>query len=90
MKGKTPSDELQTEAQKHGIFISSSKSGYIETDIFIEYLNHFQKFRTKINGKKCILILDGHSTHLSVQAIEMCQANGIEMVCLPPHSSHRI
>jgi hypothetical protein len=70
--------------------IFCSKSGYIEQEIFISFLDHFQEFRRKEDGKKCILFLDGHGSHLSVEAIEFCMENDIELMCLPPHSSHRI
>lgn len=90
MKGKSPSDDLINEAKDHGMHIASTKTGYIETEVFIEFLNHFEKHRTKIPGQNCILFLDGHSTHVSIEAIEFCRDHGIEMVCLPPHSSHRL
>jgi hypothetical protein len=35
-------------------------------------------------------MLDGHGSHLSVMAIEFCEKNGIEMLCIPPHTSHRL
>jgi hypothetical protein len=73
-----------------GTKIYTSKSGYIDNHIFSEFLSHFQEHRVKIGGKKCILFLDGHSCHLSVQALEYAMANEIELVCLPPHSSHRL
>ena len=70
--------------------ICSTKSGYIDTDVFKNFLIHFQMFRKKVDGKKCILFLDGHGSHCGIEAIEYCIANDIELVCLPPHSSHRI
>jgi hypothetical protein len=39
-------------------------------------------------GGKHVLILDGHSSHLSLSAIELCLNNNITMICLPAHSSH--
>lgn len=70
--------------------LCGSKSAYIDSGLFIEFLKHFNKHRPKIPGKKCLLILDGHSSHLSVESLEFCSENEIELICLPPHSSHRL
>jgi len=74
----------------NGTIIHGSKSGYIDCDIFLSFLRHFDKFRVKVPSKKCLLIVDGHSTHISVDAIEFAMNHGIEMICLPPHTSHRL
>lgn len=38
-----------------------------------------------------MLLLDGHYSHTrNVQIIEMARANHITIVCLPPHSSHKL
>jgi hypothetical protein len=41
-------------------------------------------------GKKAVLFLDGHGSHLSVDAIDFCMMNDIELICLPPRTSHRL
>lgn len=91
-KGKAPSTDLLNSVNEHdtGIYLTATKSGYIETSIFIEFLKHFQKHRVKIDGKRCLLFLDGHSAHLSIEATEFCNEHEIELVCLPPHTSHRL
>jgi hypothetical protein len=37
-----------------------------------------------------LLNLDGHTSHKSLKAINMCPDNGIFMVTLPPHTSNRL
>jgi hypothetical protein len=32
--------------------------------------------------------LDGHSTHVTIKAVETCKNNNIRLICLPAHSSH--
>ena len=34
------------------------------------------------------LIVDGHSSHIDLDTSTFCEANGILLYCLPPHSSH--
>ena len=88
MKGGVVADEI------HQLYPSAkfvnTKSGYIDNEIFISFLHFFQDNRIKIPGKKCLLFLDGHASHLAKDAIEFCIANDIELFCLPPHSSHRL
>ena len=40
--------------------------------------------------EKIFTIFDGHKNHLSLEADEFCIHNDIELICLPPHSSHRL
>lgn len=35
-----------------------------------------------------LLIQDGHSSHMSIEAIEYSKVNGIFILCLPSHTSH--
>jgi hypothetical protein len=85
-KGKAPSDADFPE----NTMLTATKSGYVDRDIFVDFLHHFQRFRAKIDGQKCILIMDGHTSVTSIEAIDFAMKNGIELVCIPPHSSHRL
>ena len=40
--------------------------------------------------KPVILFIDGHSTHMSMDAAEYCSANDIVLYCLLPHATHII
>lgn len=40
--------------------------------------------------KPCLLILDNHGSHLSVQRLHYGKANRIIMLSFPPHCSHRL
>lgn len=65
-----------------------SPSGWMESNQFLDW---FQKILIsegqKLEGKK-LLIYDGHSSHLSLPLIDMAIQNGIELFCLPAHTSH--
>ena len=39
-------------------------------------------------GGKRLLILDGHNPHANLRFCEFCDANGIIVFCLSPHSTH--
>lgn len=36
------------------------------------------------------MILDNHCSHISLQVYEFCKSNGICVVTLPPHTSHKL
>jgi DDE superfamily endonuclease len=44
--------------------------------------------REKANGKPCLLICDGHDSHIAASWIAHCMRNNIILMVLPPHSSH--
>nr|XP_047146869.1 uncharacterized protein LOC124819373 [Hydra vulgaris] len=73
-----------------GTKVHCSQSGYIDQEIFIAYLHHFNEFCTKVNGKKVLLFLDGHKSHVTIEAIELAIKMDIEIICIPPHSTHRL
>ena len=41
--------------------------------------------------KKVLLVLDGHTTHVkNLKAIELARKENVIMLCLPPHTTHKI
>nr|XP_034195125.1 uncharacterized protein LOC117611280 [Osmia lignaria] len=67
-----------------------SDSGFINTDLFIEYVHHFKENVQPTKDNSVLLILDNHSSHLSLAAIDYCRNSGIHLLTLPPHSSHKM
>jgi hypothetical protein len=39
---------------------------------------------------KVLLILDGHGSHKHLDALEFVKVNGVILLCLPPHCTHRM
>lgn len=71
----------------------AAKSGYMNTESFAnESLPFF------INQSNCtpdkpvglLLILDNHTSHVSIKAVDVCRSAGIVLLTLPPHTSHRL
>ena len=71
--------------------ITATERGYITKSKFQEYGLHFVKF-LKANGladKTNLLIIDGHKSHLyNLPLYEVMRANNIEILTIPPHTSH--
>ena len=63
----------------------------MDADTFTKWLQHFVDFVKPTADKKVLLVLDGHSTHVkNLKAIELARKENVIMLCLPPHTTHKI
>lgn len=66
-------------------------SGWMQTDIFLQWMKHFTKHVKPSKDDPVLLLLDGHITHTkSIEVIDWGRVHGIVMLCLPPHCTHRL
>lgn len=68
----------------------ANESGYMKKPEFEKYMEHFIKHSNATMEAPTLLLLDNHSSHLSVNAIDMAVNHGITMLSFPPHCSHRL
>ncbi|XP_045506216.1 uncharacterized protein LOC123702483 [Colias croceus] len=73
-----------------GALYECSKSGWINEDLFTKWLRHFAKNIGAHKQNLALLILDNHCSHQSLDAYEFCRENGIHLLSLPPHTSHKM
>lgn len=82
--------ELQDGAPP-GTMIACHPSGWMQSDIFLQWFDHFLAHAKPSVADPVLLILDGHSTHSKNLAfIEKARENHTTVVCLPPHCSHKM
>ncbi|KAJ8882616.1 hypothetical protein PR048_014427 [Dryococelus australis] len=88
-KGKNMKQEFRDNLPP-GSVVFMSDSGYITIELFREFLEHF--ITHKPQGKKTnLLVLDGHSTHVSdPDILQFAVDNNIIMISTPPHTLHYI
>lgn len=67
-----------------------SDTGYINSDLFYEWVEHFQVSTKATKENPVLLILDNHSSHQSLKTVLYCRENGIVLLSIPPHSSHKV
>lgn len=67
-----------------------SKSGWINEELFFKWLQHFAQHCGAHTQNPTLLVLDNHSSHQSLSAYEFCRENGIHILSLPPHTSHKM
>lgn len=80
-----------SEGAPPGSIVEMSDTGYINSDLFVIWLKHFIAAVKPTTENKVLLILDGHSTHSrNLTAIELARENGIILLQLPGHTTHRL
>lgn len=73
------------------VSIGHSASGYIDSELALEWLKWLDKLTTKkANGDTRVLHLDGHSTHTSLDFDDYAAAHDIVLVGYPPESTDRL
>lgn len=71
--------------------IQVSPNGWTDREIALEWLQHFNNHTAiRTRGQYRLLIMDGHSSHCSLESVEYCAAHQIIALCLPPHSTHEL
>lgn len=73
-----------------GAIYGCSVNGWSNETLFFEWIQHFQKNVKSSIEEPVLLILDNHSSHISIDIFNFCKQNGIVMVTIPPHTSHRL
>ncbi|XP_018366269.1 PREDICTED: uncharacterized protein LOC108763283 isoform X2 [Trachymyrmex cornetzi] len=68
----------------------ANECGWMTVADFLVFLQHFIKFTSASKDNPLLLIMDNHISHVSIEAIDLCVHNGIIVLTLPPHCSHRM
>lgn len=68
---------------------STSNSGWTSDSHAYEWVSTvFDPETRQEDGRRRLLLLDGHGSHLTSRFIAYCLNNAIDLVVLPPHTSH--
>ncbi|KAF2898354.1 hypothetical protein ILUMI_07822 [Ignelater luminosus] len=87
------SGQLATARMNEDLYINAppgtlkliSDSGFINTDLFYQWMKHFKNYSKPSAEHPILLILDNHSSHR-----EFCRDNHIDLLSLSPHSSRKM
>ena len=88
-KGKNMNIRLMKNCT-HGAIGVTSPSGWIDKDLFVRYLKHFVAYVKPTESQPVVVILDGHRSHKSIEAVEFARANHVHLITIPPRTSHRL
>ncbi|XP_065660242.1 uncharacterized protein LOC136084063 [Hydra vulgaris] len=68
----------------------ANPSGWMNSDIFIEWIKHFVRYSNWSHESLVLLLLDSHKSHISVRALDLAIQHGITMLSFPPHCTHNL
>jgi hypothetical protein len=74
-----------------GWAIARSKKGWTCDELGLRWIRHFNDHSENTTiGAYRLLVLDGHSSHLTPEFEEYCSSHNIITVCMPAHASHHL
>ena len=83
-KQKVP-DRLKEGCVANTLF-ANSENGWINNSLYLQW---FKFFLDNIPPTRPVLLIeDGHSSHVSIELIELARENGVHLLCLPAHTTH--
>ncbi|CAF3021515.1 unnamed protein product [Rotaria socialis] len=62
-------------------------SGWVEEEVFYDWLVHQFSPAVQHLKRPLMLFFDGHRAHISARIVKTAMDNGIELECLPPHTT---
>ncbi|XP_043116581.1 uncharacterized protein LOC122360199 [Puntigrus tetrazona] len=65
-------------------------SGWMREEQFLDFLQHFTRQTECVADRPCLLLLDSHATHLSIEGLNFTKANGVVSLCFPSHCSQQL
>lgn len=57
--------------------------------MFVSVMKHVIKTTNSSKENPIIITMDNHESHLSMAALEIVEENGVHIITLPPHTSHK-
>lgn len=88
-----PLKNMQTKFMKHaspGAVGFANGSGYMKQTEFVSFMQHFIKYSNTSKERQHLLLLDNHTSHLSIEALDIAAENGVTLLSFPPHCTHKL
>ena len=82
-------DQLMRGAPAQSVGVCST-NGWTDCDLFVKWLKHFVKMTNASRATPQLIIIDGHNSHKSLEAITFAVEHGIHLITLPPHCTHKM
>ncbi len=69
-----------------GTLYGMADSGWMDQELFFNWFtNHFLKHA--VSARPLLLLLDGHSSHFTLELVQEARKNNVIIFCLPPHTT---
>jgi hypothetical protein len=72
--------------------ISHSPNGWTDTKLGLQWMikDFDAQSKAKADGRTRVLLMDGHSSHYTLDLLDYAQANNIMILGYPPHCTHAL
>ncbi|KAJ8949411.1 hypothetical protein NQ318_007510 [Aromia moschata] len=65
-------------------------SGWMTVENFLKFVEHLVEVTRCSVNNHILLILDNHESHCDIKVLNFCKDNGVVLLTLPPHCSHKL
>jgi len=63
----------------------------MQSEIFVEWMHHFNKHTNLTISNPVLLLLDGHAIHVkNIPVIDIAKKHHITILCFPLHTTHKL
>ena len=77
-----------------GAMLGMQKKVWMDSTHFMEWMDHFihklEREEGLFQSRRHLLVLDGHKSHMNLDILIKAKDHGIDMLCLPLHTSHEL
>jgi hypothetical protein len=83
---------LTLDKSMDGTVFAISPNGYTDPELSFEWISKVFHSATvqRCRGHTRLLVMDGHSSHLTGELLGFCHDNNILLTCLPAHTTHML
>ena len=87
-KGSFPGGHYTTGGPPDALY-GKQDSGFMDSELFLKWFNQlFMKHADPQPEKPVLLLVDGHSSHCSMEIIEAAKEKNVTLLALAPHTTH--
>lgn len=65
-------------------------TGWMTGELFAAVMRHFVKMTSSTKDNPTLVILDNHESHLAPEVLNIAKENGVHLLTIPPHTSHKL
>lgn len=73
-----------------GTIGAANPSGWSNDEKFFIFMKHFIAHVKPSNHSPVLLVYDNHESHISLPVVDLAKANGVVLLTIPPHTSHKL
>lgn len=68
----------------------ANRTGWMTAEIFPQVLDHIKRHTSCTVENPVLLLIDNHSSHVSLASVTFAKENGLILLSFPPHCTHRL